>query len=301
MQNKCYIFIIFLCLSSIGQAQDVTPHIDFLLQKLYDRNENDYVMIFAHRGDWRNAPENSLQGYRNCIDGGIDGVEIDIQETKDGELVILHDNTLDRTTTGSGLVREKTFAEIEKLFLKNSIGVKTRHKIPTYRQVLRLCKGKILIQVDKWQKSKNKVLQLAKEEGCLKQIILRGTYDSKKVKELLGSYLDQITYIPVLVAKGKGDDEKLDDYLQNIASPVISLSFKNDTMAILNRIDEIKGSGHRLWLNTMWAEFNGGHDDEMAEYDLENSYGWLLQKGGNIIFSDRPFLLSKYLKEKLHR
>lgn len=301
MQNRCYIFIIFLCLSSIGRAQDAASHVDFLLQKLYDRNKSDYVMIFAHRGDWRNAPENSLQGYQNCIDEGIDGIEIDIQESKDGELIILHDATLERTTTGKGVVREKTLFELKELYLKNSLGRKTRHKIPTYRQVLQLCKGKILIQVDKWQKSRDKVLRIAEEEGCLKQIILRGTSDSKKAKELLGDYLEKIIYIPVLVAKGYGDSEKLDDFINNISTPVISITFKKDTFSILNRVNEIKESGHRLWFNSMWAEFNGGHDDEMAEYDLDNSYGWLLRKGGNIIFSDRPFLLNAYLKDKLRR
>lgn len=68
----------------ITQAQDTSSHIDFLFKKLYDKNENDYVMIFAHGGDWRNAPENFLTGYQNCIDGRSDGIEIDIQETKDG-------------------------------------------------------------------------------------------------------------------------------------------------------------------------------------------------------------------------
>ena len=144
------------------------------------------------------------------------------------------------------------------MYLKKSIGIKTRHKIPTYRQVLQLCKGKILIQVDKWQKSKDKVLQIEEEEGCLKQIVLRGTLDSKKIKELLGYYWNKIIYIPVLVADGSNDDKKLDDYINNIKTPVISITFKKDTYSILNRINEIKESGHRLWFNSMWAEFNGG-------------------------------------------
>lgn len=47
--------------------------------------------------------------------------------------------------------------------------------------------------------------------------------------------------------------------------------------------------------------FNGGHDDEMAESDEKNSYGWLLSKGANIIFCDRPIQLRDYLKNKGHR
>ena len=51
---------------------------DFLQKKMYDGGKSNYVMIFAHRGNWRGAPENSLQAYKQCIDGGIDGVEIDV-------------------------------------------------------------------------------------------------------------------------------------------------------------------------------------------------------------------------------
>lgn len=55
------------------------------------------VLVVSHRGDWRNAPENSLQAFQNCIDMGVDMVELDLKKTKDGELILMHDNTLNRT------------------------------------------------------------------------------------------------------------------------------------------------------------------------------------------------------------
>ena len=71
-------------------------------------SKNNQVIVVSHRGDWRNAPENSLQAIKNCIKMGVDMVEIDIRETKDGHLVLMHDKTIDRTTTGKGLVKEWT-------------------------------------------------------------------------------------------------------------------------------------------------------------------------------------------------
>ena len=88
---------------------------DFLQKKMYDGGKSNYVMIFAHRGNWRGAPENSLQAYKQCIDGGIDGVEIDVHMTKDSAIVMMHDDTVDRTTTGTGLVSDYTLEEIKKL------------------------------------------------------------------------------------------------------------------------------------------------------------------------------------------
>lgn len=285
--------LLFFAATAYGQQN----RMDFLLDKLNDGGKSDYVMIIAHRGDWRNAPENSLQAYQSCIDAGFDGIEIDVQMTKDSVIVMMHDKTIDRTTTGKGKVSDYTLAELKELYLRSPIGVVTRQKIPTLDEVLEMAKGKILIQVDKWQPVKEKVIEVAKQHGCMNQIILRGTKNSKQVTEEYGKFPEGLIYIPVLVCKGDGDNEKLDDFMDNIKTSVISLSFKRDDFPVIDRTKEIKSRGFRIWYNSLWADFNGGHDDELAMDDPENSYGWLLQKGANIIFSDHPFLLDAYLKK----
>lgn len=288
-----FILAVCLCGSITAQTQN---RLEFLLKTLNDGGESDYVMIFAHRGDWRRAPENSLQAYQLCIDGGIDGIEIDVQMTKDSVLVVMHDETLDRTTTGTGRVSDYTWEQLRKLYLKSPIGVVTRQKIPTMEEVLELCKGKILIQVDKWQPVKEEVVKIAERLGCLNQIILRGTPNSEQVAKNYAHLLKGLIYIPVLVCRGEGDDEKLNDFMNNIPTPVISLSFVRDDFPVIDRHQEIKNRGFRIWYNSLWAQFNGGHDDELALDDPDNSYGWLLKKGANIIFSDHCFLLDAYLK-----
>ena len=282
--------LLFFAATAYGQQN----RMDFLLDKLNDGGKSDYVMIIAHRGDWRNAPENSLQAYQSCIDAGFDGIEIDVQMTKDSVIVMMHDKTIDRTTTGKGKVSDYTLAELKELYLRSPIGVVTRQKIPTLDEVLEMAKGKILIQVDKWQPVKEKVIEVAKQHGCMNQIILRGTKNSKQVIEEYGKFPEGLIYIPVLVCKGDGDNEKLDDFMDNIKTSVISLSFKRDDFPVINRAKEIKSRGFRIWYNSLWADFNGGHDDELAMDDPENSYGWLLQKGANIIFSDHPFFCLLY-------
>ncbi len=97
----------------------------------------------------RNAPENSLQGIQNCIDMGVDMVEIDLKRTKDGHLVVMHDKTINRTMNGKGLVEDYTLAELKAMRLKNGVACKTRHQIPTLEEVMLLCKGKIMVNIDK--------------------------------------------------------------------------------------------------------------------------------------------------------
>lgn len=296
---RSFVISLFLICASFLSAQNC--RIDTLLSILHDGGKSDYVMIFAHRGDWRNAPENSLKAYQNCIDEGLDGIEVDVQLTKDSVLVVMHDLTLERTTTGVGKVSDYTYAELQELYLKSPIGVVTRQKIPSFEDVLKLAKGKILIQVDKWPKVKEHVLSIARKHDCLNHLIFRSSRDSKYVNQEFEGLLDKVNYIPVLVCKGKGDNEKLDDFLTNIQTQCIGVSFTKEDFQVLDRMKEISDKGFRVWLNSLWTDFNAGHDDELATFDLETSYGWLLQKGANIIFSDHPMLLKEYLEKKGRR
>lgn len=272
--------------------------VDTLLRYLYDRGESNHVMIFAHRGNWRNSAENSIQAFQDCINANLDGIEVDLQMTKDSVLVIMHDDTIDRTTTGSGKVSDFTLNELKQFNLLNPIGVITRQKVPTFEEILQLAKDKILIQVDKWKPYSKQVVELAKKHNCERQIILRTTDKSGVSKKKYGNLFDNMILMPVLVCKGDIDNEKFDDFIKNYSSPVFSLSFTNENFPILNRIPELKQAGYRIWLNSLWDTFNAGHDDELAVVDPNNSYGWLLDKGANIIFSDNPMLLKEYLITK---
>ncbi|MBR0338647.1 MAG: glycerophosphodiester phosphodiesterase family protein, partial [Alistipes sp.] len=72
---------------------------DKLLRELRDP-KSDYVFVISHRADWRNFPENSLEAIESAIQMGVDIVELDVHRTADGELVICHDKTINRTTNG---------------------------------------------------------------------------------------------------------------------------------------------------------------------------------------------------------
>lgn len=288
--------ILLLCLSPIFlYAQE--SRVDTLRSIMLDGGKNDYVMIFAHRGDWRNAPaENSLLAFQKCIDEGIDGIEIDIQVTRDGVPVVMHDESLERTTTGKGMVCDYTLKELKNLYLLSPIGVVTHQRIPTFEEVLELAKGRILILVDKWIKVKDQVIKIAKRHNCLSQIVLRSSLSSLKFKEKVGYLPNEIIYIPVLVCQGDGDLEKFNDIINNYKIPIASFSFIKEDFEIIKIIPQLKQNGYRIWLNSLWAKFNGGHDDELGFTDRDNSYGWLIKTGANIIFTDNPLGLRDYLK-----
>ena len=209
---------------------------DKLRELLLDGGKSNYVMVFAHRGDWRSAPENSLNAFRRCIDMDADGIEVDVQLTKDSVLICMHDDTLDRTTTGHGPVADYCWSDLQKLWLKTPIGVVTRQKIPTFEEVLRLCKGKILIQVDKWTKVLDMVISAAQRNNCLNQIILRSSMCPQKFRARYGNIPNDIIYIPVIVCDGTEHDT-MRLMADAEESKIISLSFKSDNLPIIDKIN----------------------------------------------------------------
>ncbi|KRM97238.1 glycerophosphodiester phosphodiesterase [Liquorilactobacillus aquaticus DSM 21051] len=79
-----------------------------------------HTLIFGHRGYPQKFPENSLAGFKYSIQHQIDGLEFDVHLTKDNIPVIMHDETIDRTTDGNGEIHSYTFSELRKFKLKNS-------------------------------------------------------------------------------------------------------------------------------------------------------------------------------------
>ena len=260
--------------------------------------EDNHVMICAHRGLKNQFPENSLSGLKKCIELGIEAVEIDMAKTKDGKLILLHDETLDRTTTGSGKVSNYTLEEIRKLFLKDIDGKITNERVPTFEEVLDIAKGKILLQIDKWNGLTNDILPVLKEKQCLQQAIFRSTSSYEQTKATFKEYLDKVIYIPVIAADRAEAQTTLNGYLQNLPNmPVVSIVFAEPNNPMLNQVPELKQK-YKIWFNAIQPSDCGKRGDALAITDPDGSYGWLVERGANIIFSSRGMKLYEYLKEK---
>src|ERR1700683_1897805 len=137
---KAFFGVVSVCLMSavLGGAQSPTGTAQIRT-----------VLTSAHRGEHAHHPENSLPAIQGAIDAGIDFVELDVRTTSDGQLVLMHDPTVDRMTDGKGKVKDMTLAEIKKLDLGVRFpGQFPNLRVPTFDEVLELCKGKIGIYVD---------------------------------------------------------------------------------------------------------------------------------------------------------
>jgi len=100
------------------------------------------IEVTGHRGAAGLEPENTLRSIRRAIELGVDRVEVDVRVTKDGYLVVIHDETVDRTTNGHGYVKDLTFNELRRLDAGKG------ERIPTLEEVLNLTRGKVTLQVE---------------------------------------------------------------------------------------------------------------------------------------------------------
>jgi glycerophosphoryl diester phosphodiesterase len=107
-------------------------------------------LVVAHRGGAALAPENTLAAFENAVKLGVDQVECDVHLSKDGELVVMHDPDVSRTTNGVGQIGELTLAEIKKLndAAKFGDGSWPEQQVPTLAEVLDVVKGRVGIQIE---------------------------------------------------------------------------------------------------------------------------------------------------------
>jgi glycerophosphoryl diester phosphodiesterase len=138
----------------MGNTLSTTALLTALFQpaaELAAANELTYYRVdtIAHRGASGYAPENTMAAFRKAVEMKADYIELDVQVTKDGHLVVIHDNTVDRTTDGTGKVGALTLQEIRKLdagrFFRPEF---TGEPIPTFDEVLDEFRGTIGILIE---------------------------------------------------------------------------------------------------------------------------------------------------------
>ena len=95
--------------------------------------DQEKTKVWAHRGASGYAPENTLDAFRKAVEMGADGIELDVQMTKDGELVVIHDETIDRVSNGKGWVKDYTYEELKKFNFNKTHQEYTKEEIPTCR------------------------------------------------------------------------------------------------------------------------------------------------------------------------
>lgn len=289
------VLIVCLLVAIVSSAHD---RVSQIRKKLLSRDENT-VMVASHRGDWRNFPENSLEAIESAIKMGVDIVEIDLQRTKDGELILMHDATLDRTSTGTGMIADTTFAYIKTLKLRNGCNIRTKHNVPTLREALKLAKGRVMLNLDKADRYFEQVYELMKETGTTKQIVMKGNKSADEVKTQYGEYLKDVIYMPIVNLDNGDAENQIEQFIHDMHPVAFELLYLEDKNTLPLRLKNSLKGRTLIWYNTLWDTMAGGHDDDASLDNIDNGYGYLIDRlGARIIQTDRPQFLLNYLRSR---
>jgi len=229
----------------------------------------------------RFAPENSLAALRWAILVGADAVEIDLQTSRDGHLVLIHDEDVSRTTNGTGRVDRLTLRSLQQLRLATA---QFRddfrcEQIPTLEQALELARGRINIVVDlKWADAR-KVARLVRRAGMARQVLLMPpSADMARLTRLVPD-------MPLVARPGRSA-QRLEQMLQDHAPAVVQIPQACVTPGV---IATVHAAGAKVAVN--------GFENDISGYLTESpaAYATLLARHADIINVDRADLLLRLM------
>jgi glycerophosphoryl diester phosphodiesterase len=160
--------------------------------------------IFGHKGDSCCAPENTLRAITQALDKGANFIEVDVQQTKDGVAVVIHDDTVDRTSNGSGSVNEFSRARLRFLdaggwFHPTFAG----EQIPSLAEVLALCKGRARVYLDGVHGNGAAIARAMQEAGVGPEAVWPWALSRQDIDELRSN----IAGVEILYANKDGWEE----------------------------------------------------------------------------------------------
>ncbi len=278
-----YLIIILFVAACKNKGEDKSSSPDVksqVIAKIANKAKN-HILVCAHRSYHKNAPENSLQSITNAIDANIDFVEIDVRTTKDKLLVLMHDDTINRVTTGKGLVKDYTYAELQAFDLKIGDSV-TNQKIPLLEDALKLAKGKVIPNLDLKAVDYKQLYNMLVKHNMQHEVI---SFIGKKQKVMEMLEIDSL-YAVLPISKTMDD---MEFYYKNTKS---SLQHFNDDTYTKAYMDWIHERDELVFINSLW--------DEDEEFGVGNtaSMDSVIALKPAIIQTDHPKLLVDYLRSK---
>lgn len=269
---------------SPGEVSAQTSNIRDILHD-FD-NKPQTILVTAHRAAHQTHPENSIAAIKDAIQTGADIVEIDVRSTKEGVLVLMHDKTINRMTGDTGLVSDFTLQQLrEKRLLFN--GKPTDELIPTLKEALEAAHGYIMVDID---------FKLDSVSQAMK--VFRQIEETQTENQVIFFIYNQYHFIPFLQQANKSirimprayNKEDVRTILKNYKVPVIHI---DDSFYDHKLMKKVRRKKIRIWSNAL------GKYDKLEKEKQDSGYDELLMmKSINIIQTDDPAGLLKYLRKK---
>ncbi len=278
-----FIFVFNGCLKK--ETKTVATHSLEDLKTYFHWTPESEPLISAHRGGpYAGFPENCIATFENIVSYTPALIECDVARTKDGALVMMHDDNVNRTTTGSGLVTDLTFSEIQKLKLKDNDGKITDYKVPTFTEVLDWARDKAILTVDiKRSVAFEAVIEeiRAANAEAYSVVIVYSVGAAKKIHRLAPELMLSV------VIKNKAEFERIKE--AGIPLDQI-LAFTGVTALNKEHYKMLHDEGIYCIIGTM------GNIDRSAVKRGDKVYEKLIEMGVDVLATDRPIEAAKVIR-----
>lgn len=239
------------------------------------------ILVCAHRGFHREAPENSIKSIQDAIEANIDIVEVDVRTTKDSVLILMHDDKIDRTTTGEGYVKDYTYAQLLEFNLR--LGDSLTHlKIPNLEDVLSVSKDRVILNLDLKDVEPIRLFRLLKKKNMEHQVF-SFVWNKSLIKEIIE--IDSLYAVLPL-------SSNMEDMEMNLKRYHSTLQHFDDSSFTSEGMDWAKKQDVQVFVNSLWVQDESFSKGETTQIDS------LISLKPNIIQTDYPDKLIAYLKSK---
>lgn len=242
---------------------------------------NRLALVSAHRGQKTpEAPENSIASFRDTLERGPILMEIDIARSADGVLMLLHDDTLDRTTTGSGPISQRSYRQIRQLYLKDAAGNTVEERVPTLEEALI------------WAKRNGAILQLDLKRGVPPEEVIAAVRQAKMQRQViliaysLADSLALMRAAPEMMVSASGRTPQETERLLAMPNPrmLIFTGVAEPAPALIARMDAARVEAITGTLGKPGERL----DDRYMADGKGTEYADLAARGVALIATDRP-------------
>ncbi|RUM24600.1 glycerophosphodiester phosphodiesterase [Rhizobium vallis] len=259
--------------------------------------------IVAHRGAWHHAPENSLAAIENAIAGGYDIVELDIRQSADGGLFILHDETLERMAGIDRIPEEMTISELTSLRLRMADGGPdqpfTTQTIPTLEQVLETVRGRIFVDLDlKDREMMGIVAAKVRELDMADQVDLKAPAGTPEALAWLAGQrgIDGVPFMGMATFREESAEQTAEAII--LARPFMCEAKFDRLETLAGQHQRLREAGISLWVNTLDPVSCCGLTDSAALADPDAVWGRMMAAGISVIQTDQPAALKAYIEAR---
>ncbi len=266
---------------------------------LYEKSKENIIVV-AHRGAaGGNIPCNTLASYEIALKQGADMIEVDVSCSRDGKLFLFHPGMELAHLNRLMCLGKMKYSRVAKQHYVNYDKTKTQFGIADFDDFLEQFKGRCYINIDKFWSNPEKIYNAIKRHGMIDQMLVKSK-PSEKVFTVLEQLAPDIPFMPIVREEHPVHERLLKSNINYVGAEVL---FKNDDSPLAGEefIEKMHRDKILVWVNAIIYDYktqlSGGHSDDTALTVSEDyGWGWLADRGFDLIQTDWTMMLVDYLK-----